>query len=404
MFDGYLSIAGTEILNRARAAAYLKAMLPGKVEVLCEDEGLAKALGHTAYTTPTRDSAPWFTGQRVSAGKFLGLFPGKVEGAENSTREVQVTQLTSAGAIMTSPRYASKEMRFVATAFAMDGEAMEEGMAWLRDVLANDGCSDVSVGCTGRPIRLFAAKPTDLVSSNNFTRTFHRVEVTEGPLVTKKFAVKGFVMWEVEFTVTAGIPWAFTTPVIVGALNMDTATSFTDPPGEDCSQILNAYDDFVGDPYFTGISRPPRPPVILPPNIIDISSWRRKVIAIPPAQTARWGRVVPLVNVVTGSSDAQYLRLRFYKVNAGLTGCDYDGEFLISYLPANSVLSLNAITREATITVNGKTSPAGHLLFGSDGRPFLWPSLGCRHNYNMTADLMPGQPGVTVTLDTSVRD
>lgn len=401
MYDGYLSIGGVEILNRARAAAYLKEFLP-KVEVKCDDAGLHIALGHSAYTTPARDGAPWYTGQRLAAGKFLGLFPGKVQGAEDSTRTVEVTELPGNGAILTSPRYGSKEMRFVATAFALDEEAMQEGMAWLRDVLSNDGCSDSDLGCTGRPAKLFAAKPANGLGAYNLARTFHRVEATEGPVVTQKYPVTGFVMWKVEFTLTAGIPWAFTSLADVGTLDMDTALNFTDPVGEDCGAAVNAYDDFVADPYFTAISRPPRPPVILPPNILDISSWRRKTLVLPPTHTQRWGRTHPVISVVTEGADAQYLRLRFYR--DGASGCDFDGEFLVSYLPANSVLTLDAITREATMRVGGRTVPAGHLLFGSDGAPFLWPTLGCQRSYTMTADLMPGQPGVAVVLQTAVRE
>jgi hypothetical protein len=402
MYDGYLAIGGVEVLNRARATAYLKALLP-RVEVLCDSAGLEEALGHSPYELPSTDGAPWYRGQRVAAGRFLGLFPGKVNGAEDSTREVTVTELSGNGAILTSPRYGSKELRFVATAFALDEDAMNEGMSWLRDVLSNDGCSDSDLGCTGRDIRMFSAFPVDIVSAYNYSRSFHRVEATEGPLVTKKFAVRdAFVMWQVEFTLTAGIPWAFSSLASVGAVDMDTATNFQDPAGENCGAALNAYDEFVADPYFTAISRPPRPPVILPPNILDINSWRRKTLAIPSPHTQRWGRTVPVVHVNTEGAEAQYLRLRFYK--DGAWGCDYDGEFLVSYIPPWSTLKLDAIKREATMYTGGRWVPAGHLLFGSDGTPFLWPTLGCQYNYTLTADLMPGQSGVAVVLDVAVRE
>ena len=293
MYDGYLALGGKEVLNRARTAAYLKKLLPGKVEVVCDDAALNKALGHGTYTTPQQNGAPWYKGARPAGARFLGVFPGKVEGAENSTRGIDVTELSGDGAIITSPRYGSKELRFVGTAFALDEEAMEEGVAWLRDILANDGCSDADLGCTGQEAKLFASLPKDAVAAFNLTRTYHRVETSEGPLVVKKFPVHGFVMWQLEFTLTAGIPWAFTSPVEVGTLAMDTGSNFTDPAGENCgaAAMVDAYDDFIEDPYFTAISRPPRPPVILPPNILDINSWRRKTLPLPASQTQRWGRV-----------------------------------------------------------------------------------------------------------------
>ena len=399
MYDGYLALGGVEIMNRARTSAYLRSNLGGRVEILCDDADLRAGLGHGAYASTA--NAPWVTGGRAAGQRFLGLFPGKLTGAEDSTRGVDVTELTGDGAIMTSPRYGSLEMRFVASAFAMDEDAMEEGIAWLKQSLSNDGCSDADLGCTGREARLFAAKPSTTAEATTRTRVFHRVETTEGPLVIKKFPTRGFVMWQIEFTLTAGIPWAFTALTDTGTANMDTASNFQDPAGENCAVTADAYNDYVDDPYFTGINRPPRPPVILPPNILNITSWRRHTINIPAAQTQRWGRTVPVVHVSTVAA-VQYLRLRFYQT--GKAGCNFDGEFVVSYIPKNAVLTLDAIKREATLRLsNGKIVPAGHLLFGSHGRPFLWPSLGCQRTYVMAADLMPGQPGAVVVLQTAVR-
>lgn len=404
MYDGYLSIGGYEVLNRARTAAYIKSLLPGKADVLCDDAALRPALGHGAYTTPARDNAPWYRGRRQAGAKFLGLLPGKVQGAEDSTLGVDQTELSGDGAIFTSPRYSAKEMRFTATAFALDEEGMSEGWAWLRDTLSNDGCSEAEFGCTGREMKMFAAMPATKVAAYGLSRNFHRVEVTEGPLLKKQRRINGFLMWELEFTVTAGIPWAFTSLADIGTLAMDTGVNHQDAVGENCGAGVNAYDDFVTDPYYTAISRPPRPPVILPPNVLDISSWRRKTLTIPATHTQRWGRVAPVVNVLTENA-VQYMRIRFYRESAGTTGCDYDGEFLISYIPATAILTLDAIRREATMKLSdGRRVPAGHLLFGSDGKPFMWPTLGCQHNYTMVADLMPGQPGVAVVLETAVRE
>lgn len=403
MFDGYLSIGGVELLNRARAHAYITALLAGKIDVRCDTAGLRTALGHAAYTTPAADNAPWHRAARPATGRFAGLFPGSFQGVENSTHSVEVTELSAGGAVMTSPRYGPKEIRFVATALAQDETAMEEGLAWVRDIL--DGRSSAGIGCTGRELGMFAAKPTTTAEAAALSRTFYRADVTESLQVTRKFPVNGFVMWQVEFTVTAGLPWAFTKVTPVGTLAMDTALNFQDPAGEDCSAVNDdAYNDFVDDPFFTGITRPPRAPVILPPNIITLTSWRRKTLAIPVSTSGRWGRVAPIVQVNTETA-VQFLRVRFYRASAGVSGCDFDGEFLVSYIPAGATLTLDSILREATLTLSdGRVVPAGHLLFGSGGRPFLWPSLGGQDTYTMTADLMPDQTGVVVLLDTAVRE
>ena len=404
MFDGYLSINGVEVLNVARTYAYVTQHLPG-ITVHCNAAALREGLGHDEYVSPQDDGAPWFQADRTAAERFYGLMPLGAQGADNSTRQMRVTELIGDGAIHTMPRHGSREIRVTAVALAADGESMAEGLAWLRDVLAGEDCSDPSqLGCTGKDVVMYSAVPTDIVEEENFRRYFYESEVTEGPLVTTEYPSKVGKMVLVEFTLTAGRPWAFTRTTSVAALNMDTALNFQDPEGENCAPTNPAYDNYVDDPFFTAIARPPQPPVIAPPNVLAIHSWRRLTALIPPYLTQRWGRVIPTVTVQTTSA-VQFVRVRFYREGNGLDGCDYDGEFLISYIPASAIMRLDALRRSATIQLSdGRVVPAGHLLFGSDGRPFQWPSLGCQYTYTMTSDIMPGQSGVVVTLETAVRE
>jgi len=403
MYERYLELDGTEVINAARTAAYISRFLP-RVDIHCDDSALGGALGHSEYVSPAIDQAPWTRSGRVAAEGFYGLMPKRFQGAEDSTRAVEVTELSGNNAVITSPRFGSREIRVTATAFAADQEAMMEGLSWLKQVCAHEGCSDAEPGCTGIAAKMFAAPPIDEVAAFDLARTFYRVEVTEGPRVISKLRSGDGEKWEIEFTLTCGISWPFTSEAECGWVNMDEGSNFQDPPGENCAAVTNAYDDFVADPFFTGISRPPRPPAILPPNILKITSWRRQTITIPVAHSSRFGRVAPIVAVGT-ELEIQYLRLRFYREGAGLSGCDFDAEAIVSYLPATSTLVLDARTREAWLTLwDGRKVPAGNLLFGSDGRPFIWPSLGCQYTYTMTADLMPGQLGVAVGLNVAVRD
>lgn len=404
MFDGYLKINGVEILNVARAHAYISQHLPG-ITVNCNTPELRTALGHAPYSNPQNDNAPWYQGNRPAAAGFYGLFPLGQKGADDSKREMSVTELIGDGAIHTMPRHGSREIRFTAVAAAADDEAMSEGLAWLRDVLAGENCGDSSqLGCTGKDVVMYTAAPSNVADEQNFRRYFYQSEVTEGPMVTTEYPSKTGKLLGIEFTLTAGRPWAFTVTTSVVGMAMDEGLNFQDPAGEDCAPTNPAYDNYVDDPYFTAIARPPQPPVIKPPNILAIHSWRRRTAVIPQNLTQRWGRVVPVVTIATENA-IQFMRIRFYRDSAGVSGCDYDAEFLISYIPSTAIMKLDAIRRTATLQLwDGRIVPAGHLLFGSDGRPFQWPSLGCRYTYTMTADLMPGQGGVYVTLDTAVRE
>lgn len=404
MYDGYLSFGGVEIINADRTATYLRALVPG-LEVTCDGDGLAAALGHGPYTTPELDQAPWWQPDRPGLANFYGLFPGKLQGSEDSTRTIDGTELTGDGAVMVKSRHASRETRFVVTALAADEGAMHEGLAWLKDVLAADACGEmVGLGCAGHQAMMFITKPVNSYQMLSYQRTFYKTETSEGPKETARLGFKTVTAWTIEFTLRSGRPWAFTLPTTVATLDLPSGSSWTDPAGEDCSVANEAYDDFINDPYFTNIEKPPRPAVILPPNILDISSWRRQVALVPVNLSQRWGRIVPVVRVLTGSTSVQYVRIRFYRGTAS-SGCDFDGEFLVSYLPAHAVLVLDGVRQEISVTLaNGKTVPGGHLLYGSDGRPFMWPSMGCQQGYTMTADMMPGQTGVTVTLDISIRE
>lgn len=403
MYPGYMTVDGVEILNSNRTKAYANRFMPG-LEVKCDAPGLHLALMQSPYTTPAMDNAPWYRVTRPATGRFLGIHSIDIDGLDDSTETVSVHELLGSGGIHTTPRHRSKEMRVVAVAMALDDEAMDEGMSWLRSVLSNEGCSDTQLGCTGRKVRMFSAGPTTSADATQLGRNFYGVEQLEAPTVIQKMRrPTGEPLWKIEFTLNAGRPWAWTDNTTVANLNMDTAVNFTEA-AVDCFALDDPYAGFIDDPFYTAISKPPQPPLIKPPNILDLTSWRRISVGIPTMLVERAGRAVPIITVAAPVGTAlQHVRLRFYE-DPDVEGCDYKGEFLVSYLPAGSVMSIDGTTETITVTrADGSVVPGGHLVFGSDGRPLMWPSLGCNRPYTMMADMMPGQTGVIVLLDVAVR-
>jgi hypothetical protein len=401
VYQNYLSIGGVEILNAARAEAYVRAFLP-RLDVNCESGGLREALGHSPYLSPAADKAPWYKATRPQTARFYGLFPGKISGVRDSTRTVDSTELAGDGAVASLPRHTSRDIRVVALALAADDEALEDGLTWLRDVLG-DNCAD-GFGCTGREVKMLTALPASRTAASSMWRTFYKVETIDGPKPIAEFPNRAGSAVRIEFVLRAHVPWAFTPLAQIASLALDNGSSWTDPAGEDCSAEADPYQQFINDPFFTAISTPPRPATVKPPNILQISSWRRSRADVPEAVSGRWGRVVPVIHIATENA-IQQQRNRFYRTDGALSGCGFDGEFLVSYLPSTAVMTINGITREVTVKLwNGVTVPGGHLLYGSDGTPFTWPSLSCHHKYTMVADLMPGQAGVAVMLDTAVRE
>jgi hypothetical protein len=405
MYNGWLEYAGIELINAARTKKYLTTLLKG-LDVRCDTTGLMSARGAASYVSPAADGAPWYKSTRPATARFYGLFPATMRGEEDSSRGVSVIELSGDGATYSKPRYGSREIRISAVAFAADNEAMGEGLAWLRDALDSGECAETTGACSDNDLRMYLAQPKNGSSDNYMLRTFIRTEVLDNVSVTKDWGSKVCVAKTVEFIFTVGVPWAFTPKALVGTLDMGTGTaSFTDPTGEDCYSSTNAYTNFINDPYYTGIVQPPAPPNIKPPNVTKPASWQRKTLPVTQSEVDRWGRVAPIVTVATGSGGAALVRVRFYGTGSTLSGCGYEGEFYISYIPPNSTMILDTMRKEITVVrANGAVVPGGQLVYGSDGLPLKWPSLGCSSSYTMTADMLSGQSGISVMLESSVRE
>lgn len=149
MYNGYLSLAGTEIANADRVASYVHNMAPGLQFKSCwESKDLGKVLGDAEYRTPALDKAPWFSEHRPASAKFLGFYPLAVSGIEDSTRDMTVTELVQDGAVFSQPRQASKEFRVRGLLLGTDGEGVDEGMRWLRGALQGSLCGGED-GCSG---------------------------------------------------------------------------------------------------------------------------------------------------------------------------------------------------------------------------------------------------------------
>lgn len=158
MFDGYLSLAGQEIINSERTATYIRNLAPrlGLRADCCDCDSLSTFFGET-YTTPLQDEPSWFAPYRAESSEFLGLIPLALEGFDDSTLKSTVTQLTGDGAVTSRPRNAGREMRVSALLAATSEKGLDYGMAWLRNALAGSGCSGSD--CAGDDLCYLSACP-----------------------------------------------------------------------------------------------------------------------------------------------------------------------------------------------------------------------------------------------------
>lgn len=424
-----------ELVNNARTLAYCDHMLAGLTVLDCDGcDYLHEALGDKPYTSPLVDQPEWFEPNNPDTWNFLGMLMLDAQGVEDGTVEATVTELTSDGGYISRPRKASREMRFRAVLIGLDDAAVQAGMVWLRKALDGDWCRAATQGCTGDHLCYFAACPQVCEDSPNldedgnlheevggtplrlcpsgtlvegmeqcvapYERHLYRVSTTSGPTVLQEYDVSCGAMWEVEWTMVAGVPTPYATPVFVGK------TSCTNEPSEiindtDCPDVSSTPP--LQDPNCR-MPAPPRPPLILNDCLDDPDRWRRFQLDVPVDKVPMQTVAVPLIYVRTFERSINQVRIRFFPNPFGFDvthldgGCDFCGEFLISYLPPNSELTINGMTQRATVvTFDGDTAveyqrqtfSANHLLYGTDGAPMSWPELSCGTAYAMTVDVVP---------------
>lgn len=153
-------------------------------------------------------------------------------------------------------------------------------------------------------------------------------------------------------------------------------------------------DDLV-DPLLPPIMEPPVPPPIPDIALPADTEWNRIATFIPDEAAFRWAQVYPIVRVSSGLSVARRVRVGLSPDPFAGTGdpryiTQLEQGFVISYLPANAVLTFDASIRKAWVQIGGgPPRDASSLVFGLDGGPVQWPSLS-------------GGPGYVLTVDTPV--
>lgn len=436
MFLGYLSYAGTEVWNSARTSVYANELVPGITVLDCaECEDLNLILGDKAYGTPFVDQAPWFDPNNPHTWDFCGLVPLSAEGVEDSTVSADVTDLIGGGGYVSAPVHGPREMRFTALLVGADEAAVEAGMSWLKAVLETNPCS-ATPGCTGDHLCYLSACPeicedspgygapdprvgerprvcpsglpaTDLEGCMfDYLRHMRLVTTTSGPTIMQKYSPTCGALWQVEWTMVAGVPFAYSSNYFIGS---------TTCPSDQCVVVnevecVEVTTSLVVDPDCPPLPLPPRPPDI-PVDCLDVpDQWCRFAIPIPDTFVPTWSTGIPTIQLKTGGEAVRQLRLRFYSNPFNreldmLDGCDFCGEFLVSYIPPDSIMTIDGVEQQVTVEQpGGRISTGNHLLYGSDGGPMSWPELICGIPFTTVVDVSPTLASdILVTLCVAYR-
>lgn len=158
MYEGWLSLAGTEIVNNERVRAYAASLVPGLSMPLegctgAPEGALQRILDDEPYRTPLIDDAPWVDPDDPDTYEFCGVLGLSVVGLDDSTRTATVTEHLTDGGGVTGMRKGTRAVRVSALLVGSTQAAVEAGHAWLN--VALDG--DCDADCNGSDLCYLSA-------------------------------------------------------------------------------------------------------------------------------------------------------------------------------------------------------------------------------------------------------
>lgn len=170
------------------------------------------------------------------------------------------------------------------------------------------------------------------------------------------------------------------------------------------TQVEAGEVDPLADPDCPPIPLPPMPPSIDDPCIDDVGIWRRYWSIVPASEVSTWLGVLPTIVLNTAGLAERQVRIRIYENPDGVTPASFDtstwvSEQIISYMPPNTELILDAVTERVFASVGDKEPiAADRLLFGSGGLPPTWPLLSCGIGYLISYDVPVEAPSGNLSI------
>jgi hypothetical protein len=231
VFQGFMSLGGTEIINQARTSAYTAHALPKLDLRECEGcDDFNEVLGHRPYQSPLVDQPDWYDETNPDSWDFYGLYPLDVQGFDDGVTTVSITELMQDGASVSVPRRDSRQMRVTGLLVGRTDAAISYGMVWLRNALLGSPCNS-QLTCTGDHLCYFTACPPICSDSPDFggpgeirdcengvvldpisqctapyERILYDVTLVDGPRVVEQFPSDCANYVRVEFTLVAATP------------------------------------------------------------------------------------------------------------------------------------------------------------------------------------------------------
>lgn len=438
----WLCLAGVEIANSARVAAYAQAGLrPHTMAVYgCECPDLAAMLGDDPYTTPAADLAPWYDPAEPASAEFAGFLVTSISGLDVAPVSRSRTDRLGHGAVLGRRRLGPREI--VVRGLLIGGSCcgVEYGMRWLASALDGSlGCGPGS--CGGDDLRYLACCPPlcdDPDPQECLTphlRTLREVGLIDGPNVISEIGGNcpcrdggttcggsgSCPAYEVEFTLLSGRPHALREPVLIASgqtwdpVDPDICIEWSTDPGclseaEECALLEPAPCPL--DPACPPAEVPEIPLPGNPCNCDPLAGRAKLCIDVPAGTAPIWADAVPVLTLKAGPGEPlRSVRIRVYANPLGLSAdelqqCSYCSEVNVSYIPPGATYVLDGTLQRSIVQCPGRAETSGgSITFGEQGGPLIWPALECGVQYTICVEADADTiDGATAGLQTVVRE
>lgn len=453
VYPGWGVLAGAEIWNNIRTVSYVENFMPTLGLKDCDNcPRLSEVLlDGPHYLSPAQDGAEWYDANLPVTNDFYGAYAVSVTGLQNSTRSARMTDLPRIGGIPSIPHDGPREVRVVLLLLGKNRTAVDYGLSWLRTALRGNECDLEGSGIVGDdfcylfgcpPLPGDAPRPPLLPSpgllpspwvypsggvnaptpeaiealTQPLLRRLRRVVVIDGPTVVEEYAPSCGAMIRVEFVMSAGVPFVFGEPTLI-VKRENNVNTFGAPGSQiinptpphrcqeddedwDCREMGNGQCGslFLEDPE---CKRPPVPPKA--PQSLSNQCYipnpkydRSHAFKIGRGVVRNFAEGVPRLVLGTGAQAVRQAQIRFYAAPIDqpfgeLDFCGYCGEFIIGYIPPQSTMVIDGTDESINVIgPGGDVLSARHVVYGSGGGPFMWPSLTCGVPYYCVVDFQSG--------------
>jgi hypothetical protein len=390
VYDGYMDLAGVEIVNSARAAALAGA---AGIDLSCDPcDELAGAVGDDPYDWYDLlggvQESPWYDVTRPESRRFLGVFGLGVTGTEDGQMTRTPTDLIGDGVALGPLRRKGREVAFTVGLVCLDEGGVSYAIGWLAAALRGGACG--ASACQGDAMCMFAYCPQSPLGSDEL-RHMYDVGLLEAPSVqSRTYLSGGGIIVNVTFTLLCANPMIFSEPLpgVTDWVDLNKgATLYGIDPDAVYSQCKPA-SNCVDDPKCAKPRTPPRPPV---PRSSCVprgkANFRQTLVPLDPRSAPDWFELVPVIEIETGSAEMRRLIVRFWNNPSGapcstLTDpCQACFDVSVPYVPKGALLVVDGRTQRAQVqcpqSASGEIAVGVPAMYGPQGRTFEWPVFTC---------------------------